>query len=179
MASVPRSGGNALSHDLISFHSNVLPFRFLLMWNPLLSLCEAAGSQPWSKFKHCGSRCARCCQRHAYLIFQFPDHCEKRFLAKVIRGWLCFSTQTRQPRWRASPWELGSASHPCTFLSQGLNCVNLIPHGSCPSPWEWDSSVNLVTRVLSLRLPRPTRPAQTQQGSPGHTGTHLQSSFPL
>lgn len=37
------------------------------------------------------------------LIFQFLDHCEKGFVAKIIRDWLHFSTQIRQPGWRASP----------------------------------------------------------------------------
>lgn len=50
------------SHDFISFHSNVLPFRFLHVWNPL-SLHGAAGSQPWSKFKPCGSDHASSCQK--------------------------------------------------------------------------------------------------------------------
>lgn len=59
------------SHDFISFHSNVPPFRFLHVWNPL-SLHGAAGSQPWSKFKPCGSDHASSCQKDPNLSVLGP-----------------------------------------------------------------------------------------------------------
>lgn len=101
------------------------------------------------------------------LIFQFLRRCEKGLLAKVIRDWLHFSTQTRQPGWRASPWEPGSAFHPYKLLSQGLSCMNLISHWSRPSPAGGkQSSVKLVaTHKHALHF-------LGCRGPPGQNGCH-------
>lgn len=130
----------------------VPPFQVLAHVKfPHLSLHGAAGSQPWSKFKHCGSEHASSCQKDPNL--SVPGPLGKGFLAKVIRDWLHL-IQTRQPGWRASPREPGSASHPHRLLLQGLSCMNLIPHWSCPSPAGVEqSSVNSVaTHKLVLHL---------------------------
>lgn len=77
------------------------PFQVSAVWDPLLS---HSMRQLGRSLQQIQSLRSRMCQQLpvACLIFQFLDRCEKGFWAKVIRGWLCFSAQTRQPGWRAS-----------------------------------------------------------------------------
>lgn len=98
------------------------------------------------------------------LIFQFLDDCEKGFGAKVIRDWLRFSTQTRQPGW-GCPLRPGSAFHAYRPLSWGLSRVNLLPHWSFPFPGRTEAKLckhggQRQTRAQSL----------SHQGPPGQDG---------
>lgn len=144
----PQSGGSAMLHETWRHFlpQQFSPFQAFLahVKSLCLSLHGAAGSQPWRKFKPCGLEHASSCQKNPNL--SVPGPFWERGFGQSNQS-LTTSQCNSQPRWRASPQEPGSASHSYNLLSQGLSCMNFIPHWSWPSSVEVrQSSVNLVAR---------------------------------
>ena len=160
----------------------VPPFQVLAHVKfPRLSLHGAAGSQPWSKFKHCGSEHASSCQKDPNL--SVPGPLGERVFGQGNQRLTPLNTnQTARVEGFPSGAWLSFSSIQTPFARSQLHG----PHPSLIMSLPSRSGTKLCelgghtpTWTPSLRLPGPTRPGWTQQGCPHHTGTHLQWSLYL
>lgn len=150
--------------------------------SPPFSLYGAAGSQPWSKFKPHGSERASSCQKNPNL-WVLGLLWERVLGQSNQRLTLLLNTNqtARLEDFPSGAWlSFSSIQTPFTrsqLQEPHLSSVRFLPsrHGTklC------ELGGQMQTSVLSLRLPQPTRPGWTQQGSLDHRGTHQWLVFHL